>query len=134
MLGKQLQSLDEKISLVKKITKLTKEQGYKVDDSLVFSALKMNVKLTELKAKGKIPRPDRQVGAWQSFETSPHSKLRDVIRISRAQTTIPSLQNKQMLKEATRSIAVYSKEVETFITEYWLSFEAFVNKSKLIDN
>lgn len=134
LLGKQLQSLDEKISLVKKITKLTKEQGYKVDDSLVFSALKMNVKLTELKAKGKIPRPDRQVGAWQSFETSPHSKLRDVIRISRAQTTIPSLQNKQMLKEATRSIAVYSKEVETFITEYWLSFEAFVNKSKLIDN
>jgi hypothetical protein len=81
LLGKQLLDLNKKIELVKKITTLTKDQGYKADDSLVISAQKMNLKLKELKAKGKIPRPDRQVGAWQSFETSPHSKLRDVMRI-----------------------------------------------------
>ncbi len=129
LLGKQLLDLNKKIELVKKITTLTKDQGYKADDSLVISAQKMNLKLKELKAKGKIPRPDRQVGAWQSFETSPHSKLRDVMRIARAQTTMPSAQNKQKLKEVTLSITAYSKVVDTFMTEHWLPFETSINSS-----
>ncbi|MFT5217504.1 MAG: photosystem II stability/assembly factor-like uncharacterized protein [Glaciecola sp.] len=131
LLGKQLQDVNKKIALVKRIIRLTKEQGYKANDSLSLSTQKINIKLTELMGKGKIPRPDRQVGAWQSFERSPHSKLRNVMRIARAQTTIPSIQNKQKLKEATLSIVAYSKEVDTFITTFWLPFEASLKNSKL---
>jgi hypothetical protein len=131
LLGRQLQTLDKKIALVQKIIKLTKEQGFKTDDSLVLFAQKMNLKLTELMNKGKIPKPDRQVGAWQSFERSPHSRLKNVMRIASAQTNIPSLQNKQMLKEATFSIKAYLKLVEVFTTTYWLPFKALINDSKL---
>ena len=131
LLAKQLHTIDDKKAWVEKIDKLQKEKGIKEDDPLVISVQDMKIQLKELRAKGQIPRPDRQVGAWQSFETSPHSKLRAVMRTARAQTSLPSAQHKQMLQEASRSITAYSKEVDTFIETNWQPFEAAVKKSGL---
>ena len=98
---------------------------------MVISVQKMEVGLKELRAKGQIPRPERQVGAWQSFETSPYSQLQDVRRLVRAQTTIPSEQHKEMLQGATQSIATFSKEVDNFMKTQWQPFEKIIKNSVL---
>ncbi|MFK7847210.1 MAG: WD40/YVTN/BNR-like repeat-containing protein [Rhodothermales bacterium] len=133
-LGKQFEAIDQKKTWLEKIEKEQQDQGMTSENSLVVSVQSMKIQLKELRAKGQIPRPDRQVGAWQSFESSPHSKLRDVMRISRAQTTVPSDQHKEMLEEASSAIAAYSEEVERFMKTEWSPFEATIKKSGLFNH
>lgn len=87
--------------------------------------------LMNLRAKGQIPRPDRQVGAWQSFDVSPFSKLMEVRRLAAARTTAISEQNKSTLKDAAGLIDGFQKEVDTFLKGSWNSFETMVKKSSL---
>ena len=130
-LAKQFHTIDDKNILLGNMSKLLKEKGFATDDPMVISVQKMEVGLKELRAKGQIPRPERQVGAWQSFETSPYSQLQDVRRLARAQTTIPSEQHKEMLQGATQSIATFSKEVDNFMKTQWQPFEKIIKNSVL---
>ena len=129
ILAKQFHTIDDKKELLEKTAKLLEEKGFAKDDSLVISVQKMIVTLKELRAKGQIPRPERQVGAWQSFETSPYTQLQDVRRVARAQTTVLSEQHKEMLQQATQSIAAFSKQVDSFIKTQWQPFEASLKNS-----
>lgn len=70
--------------------------------------------LNELKAKGKTPRPDRQVGAWQTIETTPYSKVNDVLQVAMSRLEMPSAQEQQLLVEATQLVTDFEKEVSTF--------------------
>ncbi|MGB5321770.1 VPS10 domain-containing protein [Lutimonas sp.] len=131
VLAKQFHAIDDKKELLDKTTKLMEEKGFATDDSLVISVQKMKVALKELRAKGQIPRPERQVGAWQSFETSPYAQLQDVRRVGRAQTTVLSEQHQKMLEQATQSIAIFSKEVDSFMKTNWTPLEAALKNSGL---
>ena len=44
----------------------------------------MENELEILRAKGQTPRPKRQLGAWQSFETTPFSMLQDLLMVADA--------------------------------------------------
>ena len=124
-----LQSIDNKKAWVEKIIKLRTEKNIPETDAILNSAKEMLKALNQIRAKGEVPRPKRQLGAWQSFETSPHSRLLDVKRISMAQTTMISEQQKQMLEEATKSIDLFSKEVNAFNNEIWEPFETSIKKN-----
>jgi len=91
----------------------------------------MKGQLQELRSKGQIPRPERQVGAWQSFETSPYTELQDVLRLGRAQTSIPSKQHKEMLQQATQSITTFKEQVDRFIKKQWQPFEKTIKNSDI---
>lgn len=130
-LAKQFHTIDDKKELLEKTTKVLEEKGMAKDDPLVISVEKMKVALKDLRAKGQIPRPERQVGAWQSFETSPYTQLQHVRRVARAQTTVVSAQHKELLQQATQSIAGFSKQVDRFMKTQWQPFETTLKNSGL---
>lgn len=87
--------------------------------------------LIALRAKGQTPRPMRQVGAWQSFDVSPFSKLMEVRRLAAARTTAISAQNRSTLKDASNLIDGFEKEVEAFLKNDWESFRKLVEESDI---
>lgn len=121
-----LQDIDNKKDWVEKIIKLRMEKDIPETDTLLNSTKEMLTALNQIRTKGEVPKPERQLGAWQSFEKSPHSKLLDVLRIAMAQTSMISEQHKQVLEEATKSIDLFSKEVNTFNNKIWQPFEASI--------
>lgn len=130
-LAKQFHAIDDKKELLEKTAKLLKEKGFATNDSLVISVQRMTEALKELRAKGQIPRPERQVGAWQSFKISPYTQLQDVRRVAQAQTTVLSEQHKKMLEQATQSIATFSREVDSFMKTQWHPFETSLKNNAL---
>jgi hypothetical protein len=131
ILARHLNDIDKKKSLVGKLQKQWDEDPSQPQDELKKQIDKMKDDLVALRAKGQTPRPDRQVGAWQSFETSPHSKLREAQSIGRAQTTEISPQHREVLEEASSLIADFSDQVDAFMKKDWTSFEKAVKKSDL---
>jgi len=91
----------------------------------------MKAALHVLCAKGRTPKPERQVGAWQSFVTTPFSKIREVLGIAAAQTTVPSQQHKQTLEQAAMLISDFNKEVINFMTTDWASFKTHMKSNDL---
>ncbi len=88
-------------------------------------------KLKGLRAKGQTPRPDRQVGAWQSFEVSPYSKLMEARRVAAARTAPLSEQNRKLLDDATGLIDGFETLVNQFNKSDWEAFRALIKKSNL---
>ncbi|MBN3584060.1 hypothetical protein JYB64_16810 [Algoriphagus aestuarii] len=131
LLAKDLKTIDEKMEWIDTwITKQNKA-GVEADNPTILMAKKMKLELTKLRSHGQIPRPERQVGAWQSFETSPYSKIHEALNIAAAQTTVPSSQNREILHLATTLINDFSKAVNDFMQNDWPSFEAEIEKNKL---
>jgi len=131
VMSKTLKDIDDKLAVVKKIEKLQEEKEDKQDEAFMKAVQKMKGQLKELRSKGQIPRPERQVGAWQSFETSPYTELRDVLRLARAQTSIPSNQHQEMLQRATQSIATFTEQVDNFMKKQWQPFEKSIKNSAM---
>ncbi|KAA2219782.1 WD40/YVTN/BNR-like repeat-containing protein [Maribacter flavus] len=125
----KLTSINEKQKKVEKLLKLVSDASGKSNASLQRKIDRMNTDLKALKAKGQTPRPERQVGAWQSFETSAYSKIREVLQIAAAQTTEPSKQHWETLEQAKGLISDFSTQVDRFMQKEWSSFESDIKNS-----
>jgi hypothetical protein len=131
LLAQQLKEIDQKKKTVAKLEEQLKEKQTGSDKKLGKRFNEMKQALSTLRAQGQIPKPERQVGAWQSFETAPYSKIQEVLNIAAAQTTVPSQQNRQVLKQATALINEFSKAVTNFMNTEWISFELIIKKHNL---
>ncbi len=123
--GKLSNLLNEIDNRKKRIDKLKLFlQDNKISDTIVDKAVEsILVKIDNIRAKGQSPRPkNRQVGAWQSFEVTPYSKLNEVLNIAAARITIPSLQENLQLEQATSLIDDFSVHVNNFISNDWNTF------------
>lgn len=123
-LAQTLNTIDKKlVQLDKSISGLKKAEA---DGNIetVGALHKMKQRLKALRAQGKTPKPERQIGAWQSFEITPYSRLQDLLGIAAAQTTLISEQHRELLEEATTNISAYSKEVAAFMQNEWEPFAA----------
>lgn len=124
-LAEVLGLMDEKTKEVDQlIEKLEEEEN--TNPSLEL-AKNMKAQLQALRSQGQTPRPERQVGAWQSFESSPYSKVQEVLKIAAAQTHSPSVQHQEILNQATELVEEYSKTVDSFMGIEWKTFESKVN-------
>jgi photosystem II stability/assembly factor-like uncharacterized protein len=130
-LSKDLKEIDKKISLVEALHKQLSGDSLQSHGALEEQLIQMKDRLIALKAEGQTPRPARQVGAWQSFETSPRSKLREAQNIGRAQINEVSELHKRVLEQATSLIADFSESVTAFMETEWPSFEKKVKESHL---
>ncbi|MBN3520070.1 hypothetical protein JYB62_08645 [Algoriphagus lutimaris] len=101
------------------------EEGENTNPSLEL-AKNMKAQLQVLRAQGQTPRPERQVGAWQSFESSPYLKVQEVLKIAAAQTQTPSVQHQEALDFASQLVEDFSKTVESFMETEWKTFESKV--------
>ncbi len=107
------------------------DESSKTNKSLEKKVKGMKQALHDVRAKGQTARPERQVGAWQSFETSPYSKIREVLNIAAAQTRVTSQQHQEVLKQAGMLISDFSSEVDRFMQKEWPFFESDIKKSNL---
>ncbi|RIA09255.1 photosystem II stability/assembly factor-like uncharacterized protein [Flavobacteriaceae bacterium MAR_2010_72] len=128
-----LNDIDVKTKKVEKIKQSLKENitSFKtVNDAIEH----MLLSLDDLRSKGQTPRPKhRQVGAWQSFEVSPYSKLAYVLRIAAARTTLPSSQDLKQLEDATKLIDNFELNVNRFLSNDWNSFVKLLEINNIID-
>ena len=130
-LAGDLKEIDEKKRTVEQLLEQLNEDKSESHDALEEQILQMKRQLTALRSKGQTPKPERQTGAWQSFETSPHSKLREAMSIARAQTGGISKQHNSTLSEATSMIEDFSNSVAVFMESEWPAFENGVKESHL---
>lgn len=127
---KLLQELDEMSSTVRDIQAHLNDIGS--NDSELKTELRLMLdKITTLRAKGQTPRPDRQVGAWQSFEVSPFSKLMEARAVAAARTSPLSNQNRALLQQASHLIDQFAGEVEAFISADWSAFQDLIRNADL---
>jgi photosystem II stability/assembly factor-like uncharacterized protein len=131
ILAQHLKNIDKKKVMVDRLIKKQNDAQVKVDDPMFLVVKSMEQQLIKLRAKGQIPKPERQVGAWQSFETSPFSKIHEALNLAAAQTTVPSSQNQEVHKQAAALIDDFSNAVNSFMQSQWLSFESELKKSNL---
>ena len=120
-----LMDLDEKEDLVQKFEKRFREDTIldKVSETKFKDILSI---LKGVKAKGRTPRPDRQIGAWQSFEVSAYSKVNQALQVSSARTVPISDQERKLIGEARLLIDEFEKEVKQFERDDWSDFMKFL--------
>lgn len=117
-----LQSIDTKKEMLSTLaTRLP--QLNQQDRKAVLSLLKeMTTRLDKLKAEGQTPRPNRQVGAWQTLEVTPYSKVKAVQQIAMSRVRPISSQERVLLVEATQLVQEYEEVVQAFMYKHWRSF------------
>ncbi|MDO6473484.1 hypothetical protein [Maribacter sp. 1_MG-2023] len=131
ILSKGLKDIDAKTKKIDDLLSKISKSESKADQILVTKLENMKQSLKDLKAKGKTPKPERQVGAWQSFETSPYSKIREALSIAAAQTNEPSAQHQEILEQGESLVTEFSKAVTNFIKNDWAPFETMVENSNI---
>lgn len=92
------------------------------NDSVITSLEEMKGKLEFLRAKGQTPRPTRQVGAWQTSETSAHSKVNEALMVAMSRVRVPSAQELQLIEEARALVDEFAAEVNEFMNKEWKHF------------
>ena len=132
-LAKPLKDIDQKLLQIEKSEAAFKKLEANVNAEMVGDFQKIKERLKTLRSEGKTPKPERQIGAWQSFEITSYSKLQDLLGVAAAQTTLLSEQHRKLLEETTKSISAYSKKVEAFMKEEWALFATVNNLKGTVD-
>lgn len=126
-----LTEIDSKENIAKKIDDQLKDLGYSEDYELRVAVTNIFSSLKDLKAKGRIPRPDRQVGAWQSFEVSAYSKVGEALLASAARMVVPSSQDLRLMEDSKVLIDRFKSEIDEFKINDWKKFESKIKDSRL---
>lgn len=130
-LSKALHTIDKRQELLKKLSIQLKEKESESRKELAELS-KMETALHNLRAQGRTPKPNRQVGAWQSFVSTPFSQLGDLLMVSNAQTTLLSAQHMQSLEKLQITIAKFKTSVDTFITKDWNNFKKEITQQGIV--
>lgn len=121
-LAELLNKLDEKKAHVNRIMQRAIEDDLLSNDKrLAFTTILEA--LASIRSKGQTPRPDRQLGAWQSFEVNAHSKVRQALSIAAARVVPISAQERKVVEEARMLIDNFEQEVEIFEANVWNKFQ-----------
>ncbi|WKN43064.1 VPS10 domain-containing protein [Tunicatimonas pelagia] len=91
--------------------------------------IREKIKLLNDLAKGK--RSEKQVGAWQSFETTAYSKVSDARQALQARLRMPSPQDKALVQHAEQLVGEFQVEVKKFYQEDWQIYRQMVEQSSL---
>lgn len=92
-------------------------------------AIQDKIKALNDLAKGR--RPEKQVGAWQSFETTTYSKISDASQALRARLVIPSSQDEELVAQAEQLVEEFQNKVEAFYANEWKSYRQAVTQANL---
>ncbi len=123
-LSKALLQIDDRMKSLDKLTKQLKEADQPNSDSLTNVLNGMKEKLEILRAKGQTPRPKRQVGAWQSNETTAHSKVNEALMVAMSRVRVPSAQELRLIETSKKMVDEFTTQINEFMSKEW---EPFVN-------
>ena len=91
----------------------------------------MQTKLKTLKSQGQTARPQRQLGAWQTSEVTPYSKVKVVQKIAMSRTRPISQQERQLLVEASQLVQTFQAKTNQFMTNEWKLFVQQVKEADI---
>lgn len=119
-----LNVIDKRLSLLEKL-----ETHFASSPELIVNEIMaMKEMLTQLRIQGKPALQGRQIGAWQSFETTAWSTINEVLAIASARTTLPSVQDREQLELAKKLTNTFSDSIDQFLKEEWQKFENAIEK------
>ncbi|MBD1261230.1 hypothetical protein HZY62_11560 [Maribacter polysiphoniae] len=130
-LGRGLEAIDKTMNIVGKLKKQLQDSTSIHTPDLAKKIQEMENALEGLRAKGQTPRPKRQVGAWQTLEITPYSRLGNLLRVASARTAPLSSQHRKLLGDLKVMIAHYTNEVDDFMGDQWMSFTKEIKQSDL---
>ncbi|MBD0776552.1 hypothetical protein HPE56_02005 [Maribacter sp. ANRC-HE7] len=130
-LGRGLEAIDKTMNIVGKLKKQLQDSASIKTPDLAKKIQEMENALEGLRAKGQTPRPKRQVGAWQTLEITPYSRLGNLLRVASARTAPLSSQHSKLLGDLKVMIAHYTNEVDDFMEDPWRSFTKEIKQSDL---
>jgi len=117
-----LQAIDAKKAVLLKLENQLIGLKHSKNNAVLSMLKTMTTQLDQLKAKGQTPRPERQVGAWQTSEVTPYAKTKAVQQIAMSRVRPISLQEQELLEEATKLVQVFQKTTQQFMKSDWESF------------
>jgi len=121
---KSLEVIDAKKKALKQLLK-----DSTLSSKTIEILVAMQKSLDTLRSKGQTPKPKRQVGAWQTYEVTPYSKLKEVLLVADARTSTFSEQHWQMLQKAKMLVEEFEKETTIFMEDPWQSFMIEMQKN-----
>ncbi len=131
LLASLLNSIDQKKEALQNLEKQLKDLDGQKNAPLLIQIKEAVEKLEKLKTNGRTPRPDRQVGAWQTSEVTAYSKVNDVQQIAMSRTRSISQQEKALLEEATQLVQAFEVQVRSFFDNDWKSFVQQIKQSDI---
>lgn len=115
-----MKRIDQKIGALDRLKQQLAEMG--TGESPLPDMSQMVTQLTDLKAKGRTPRPNRQLGAWRTLDITASSKVQDARMIAMSRVRPISEQEYRMLGEAEKMVDNFRKQVDQFFEKEWPGF------------
>lgn len=127
-----LAGLDDKTEKLNKVLRYLKDLDEDALADLPSSIEAMLTTISNTRSLGQTPRPtERQVGAWQSYAVTAHSKVREAQSKALSRMTAPSAQDWETVSEAEVLIEGFERGVEGFEQKDWVPFVAKLEKMAL---
>jgi hypothetical protein len=118
-----LTGLDDKAEKLRKVLRYIEDVDEETWANLPASIEAMLVTIKDTRALGQTSRPeDRQVGAWQSYAVTAHSKVREAQQKAMSRMTVPSLQDWATVDQAEVLVEDFEQEVDRFSLDDWGPF------------
>ncbi|WP_211217382.1 VPS10 domain-containing protein [Neolewinella persica] len=128
-----LTGLDNKAEKLRKVLRYLEDVEQAAWADLPDSIEAMLATIKETRALGQTSRPtERQVGAWQSYAVTAHSKVREAQQKAMSRTTVPSAQDWETVEQAEALIEDFEQAVERFGLDVWGAFAAKLKAMSLL--
>lgn len=124
-LAETLNMLDGKVAALDKLKAQLSALERQDYAQLVEQIDAIRTRVLDLKAQGQTPRPDRQLGAWQTSAITPYSKVNDALGVAMSRVRPVSAQERALLKDAELSVEAFTTEVDAFMQGDW---QVFINR------
>jgi len=129
--AQSLNRLSDSDTTVQEVLTQIEEADNQSYNKLQKQSEKVREKIKSLNDAAKGKRPDKQVGAWQSFETTAYSKVSDARQALQARLYMPSSQDKMLVQQAEQLVNDFQQKVKAFYTEDWLNYRQAVEQASL---
>jgi hypothetical protein len=121
-LAGSLRWIEARTAALDKLKQQLAEWEVKADTALVQDINQMQDRLLSLQAKGRTPRSDRQLGAWQTSAVTPYSKVNDARMVAMSRLRPISGQELALLEEAAQMVGAFKVAVNQFMEHEWQAF------------
>jgi len=130
-LSTALQKLAQSETTVKRIREQLLEIGYAENHQLLQQAEKVKQNLITLNEQAKGKRPKKQLGAWQSFETTAYSSVSDAQYALKGRLHKPSLQDQALVAQAEKLVQSLQQQVDQFYAQEWKAFREAIENAQI---
>lgn len=128
-LASTLNQIEEKQISTNRLLQYLNELGG--SDTLINEVETIINQLQDLKDQALGKRPDKQIGAWQSFEVTPASKVREAEKKFMSAHQLPTNQELKIIEDAKKMVDNYILNYESFHDNQWMSFKKQVEQMEI---